>query len=565
MGLTNAQLKILLLGANLLTTDQFEDALSKAKQKEIPLDEFLILDGIINEEQLGQVVANYLKISFADLKQEKIQEDALSLIPEVVAKNQNVIAFNNDADNVYVATSKPDNYSFFKLLEKKTGKNVIIYYTSSVSINEALKNYRSDLDKKIKSIILELKKSEGNESKIVELVDVLLSYAQDNRASDIHIEPLDETVLVRFRIDGVLHEVAEYPKVLHQKLVFRLKIMSRLKTDEQSAAQDGRFTFKNESYDFDVRVSILPITDGENIVMRLLSKSSRRLTLDDLGLDEDDREKIKRASEQSYGMIIAAGPTGSGKTTLLYSVLQRLNRPEVNIMTIEDPVEYDVEHVQQTQVNAKKDLTFSTGLRSIVRQDPDIIMVGEIRDNDTADIAVNAAMTGHLVLSTIHANDTATTFPRLIDMGVEPFLIASALNVVIAQRLVRKVCDSCRSSYNLDEDAVKKIQNEKILIEKIKSISGKKDISKVRFYKGAGCKVCGDTGYSGRIGIFEVMEVTEELRTLITQKASSDIIEKKAIELGMKTMTHDGMNKAIQGITTIEEIIRATNRIVFTS
>ena len=387
-----------------------------------------------------------------------------------------------------------------------------------------------------------------------------MEYAHDNRASDIHIEPLENSVSVRFRIDGILHEAVQYPHALHDKIIFRIKIMARLRTDEHAAAQDGRFDYKKEDARFDIRVSVAPITNGENVVMRLLAESSRRLSLEDLGLSGADLEKIKRASAKPYGMLLSVGPTGSGKTTSLYAILQILNKPEVNIMTIEDPVEYNMEHVQQMQVNSKKDLTFATGLRSIVRQDPDIIMVGEIRDNETADMAINASMTGHLLLSTLHANDAATAFPRLMDMGVEPFLAASSMNIIVAQRLVRKICEKCKRSYFLSKEELNVLKSEPRLSMYIKKISGKNDFSKIRFYKGEGknCKSCGNTGYSGRIGIFEVMEIIEELRPLITSKASSDIIDKKAKELGMTSMLFDGLTKVSQGVTTLEEIIRAT-------
>jgi len=396
-------------------------------------------------------------------------------------------------------------------------------------------------------------------------VDAFLEYAHDNGASDIHIEPHDKDVYIRYRIDGILHEVTTYPKNLHDKIVFRIKIMSRLRTDEHAAAQDGRFSFsaKQEarmaSEVFDVRVSVLPVTGGENVVLRLLSGRLRRLTLGELGLGKQDLEKVKRSMTKPYGMILASGPTGCGKTSTLYSMMQILNRPEVNIMTIEDPVEYELEGIRQTPVNPRKELTFAKGLRSIVRQDPDIIMVGEIRDHETANIAVNSAMTGHLVLSTIHTNDAATTFPRLIDVGVEPFLIASSANLVIGQRLVRKICQRCRVSYLVKKDILDTLQNtEPILYEYIQKIGGKGGVSKVRFYKGEGCRICNQSGYSGRTGIYEVMEITEELRSLITQKASASIINNKALELGMTTMLYDGIVKVFDGVTTLEEIVRAT-------
>jgi len=302
----------------------------------------------------------------------------------------------------------------------------------------------------------------------------------------------------------------------------------------------------------------LPITNGENIVMRILSESSRRYNLEDLGFLPEDLKRVRRASEKPYGMILSAGPTGSGKTTCLYAILQILNKPTVNIMTIEDPVEYAMEHIQQTQVNLTKKLTFANGLRSIVRQDPDIIMVGEIRDNDTASIAVNAAMTGHLLLSTLHANDASTSFPRLIDMGMEPFLIASSVNVIVAQRLVRKICEECVKKHRLDSAELEAIKFNQRIAKMIEVVVKRKDFQNIEFFKGEGCKRCSRSGYNGRVGIFEVMEVTDEIKSLVTRKATAREIEIKAREQGMQSMLYDGMRKVIQGITTLEEIIRVT-------
>jgi type II secretory ATPase GspE/PulE/Tfp pilus assembly ATPase PilB-like protein len=390
----------------------------------------------------------------------------------------------------------------------------------------------------------------------VRLVDLFLEYAFDSRASDIHIEPLENDILVRFRVDGLLHEAVRYPRELHDKVIFRIKIMSHLQTDEHAAAQDGRFEYKGGDSRLDVRVSILPITDGENVVMRLLDSRTHRYSLETLGLREGDYNKILSAIEKPHGMILAVGPTGSGKTTVLYTILEKLNSSEVNIMTIEDPVEYDIEGVQQTQVNPKKELTFATGLRSIVRQDPDIIMVGEIRDEETADISINSALTGHLVISTLHTNDAATTFPRLIEMNVEPFLIASSVNLIVALRLVRKVCDHCKESYIPKPQEIELLQLEERVHGFIKEISGGVALQKLRLYRGAGCKTCRNTGFSERVGIFEVLEVNEAIRLLITKKASAEEINAKAVELGMSSLLYDGIVKALNGITTLDEVMK---------
>ena len=561
MIISEEKLKELLVDAGHVKDNDFDIAQKEAAGKELSLQELLVEKGLIRDENLGRIIADEVGYDFIDLKKANIAEitnEMLDYIPEVVAFSQKVIVFEEEDDLLKVATSNPGNYPFFKLLQQKTGKEVEVYYATPFDMEQALKKYRGDLMAEMRRLIKELEKSKtGGEENVVELVNLIMEYAHSNLASDIHIEPLSEFSIIRFRIDGILHKVAEYPKRLHDRIVSRLKIMAKLRTDEKAAAQDGRFSFDSGSGQIDVRVSIMPTTEGENVVMRLLMQRGRRFSIDDLGLLDSDLKKLKTAANKPYGMIIVVGPTGSGKTTTLYSVLQMLAQPEVNIMTIEDPTEYNVEGVQQTQVNPAKDITFPTGLRSIVRQDPDVIMVGEIRDNETVDMALNSAMTGHLVLSTMHANDSATTFPRFLEMGAEPFLVASSVNVAIAQRLVRTICGECRESYFLPQEEIDLILEDTKLAETIKDISGEEKLEDVRFYRGAGCKFCNDSGYDGRTAIFEVLEVTEEIRNLIVQKESSDIIKRKAMNQGMSTMVHDGVTKALMGVTTLEEIKKA--------
>jgi type II secretory ATPase GspE/PulE/Tfp pilus assembly ATPase PilB-like protein len=560
MFISNEKLKQLLVEPGHIGEADFDSAQQESKDKGIPIERYLVERGLIADKYLGKTIADGTDYHFIDLSATKIEGELLGLIPEVVAKSQQAIFFERSKDKLKLATANPQNYEFIKSLEKTIdlATSIEVYYATPTGLSEAFRYYKSDLAVQAKALIDDLSKNPENEENIVKLVNIFLEYAHDNRASDIHIEPLENSVSVRFRIDGVLHEAATYPLTLHDKLVFRVKIMASLRTDEHKAAQDGRFDYAHGDASFDVRVSILPVTDGENVVLRLLAESARRLSLTDLGLLEGDLDKVKRAATKPHGMILAVGPTGSGKTTSLYAILQILNQPAVNIMTIEDPVEYDMAHVQQTQVNAKKQLTFATGLRSIVRQDPDIIMVGEIRDNETADIAINASMTGHLLLSTLHANDAATTFPRLLDMNIEPFLLSSSVNVVLSQRLVRKICEKCRMSYTLGSDQQGFLKANPSIGDYLKKKSNKKDLAKINFYKGTGCRVCGDTGYAGRTAIFEVMEIGEELRKLITGKVASDELGKKAKELGMTSMLEDGITKVIQGITTIDEVMRAT-------
>ena len=384
---------------------------------------------------------------------------------------------------------------------------------------------------------------------VIKIVDTVIEQANALRASDIHMDPEEKALRLRFRVDGVLHDVYHFPKEVHSEILTRIKVLSGLRTDEHQAAQDGRLRLAlKEGGNLDVRVSITPTYYGENCVMRLLSDhASDELSLEKLGFSKDNMERINRAMKRPYGMILATGPTGSGKTTTLYMILKKINVPEVSIVTIEDPIEYSLPGVDQIQVNPKTGLLFSTGLRSILRQDPNVIMVGEIRDGETANIAINAAMTGHMVLSTLHTNDAPTTLPRLLDLGVEPFLIASTLNIAIGQRLVRTICPDCK---------VKKVFTDAELAALRESISVKLLGTNKIFYKGEGCNRCSGSGYKGRVGIHEVLEVTEKIRDLIMKKANADEIRRAAIEEGMITMMQDGFEKVVNGETTIEEILR---------
>ncbi len=560
MLISEQKLKELLVDGGHMKENDFNMAQKEASGKSIDLQELIVEKGFIRDETLGRIVADEAGYEFIDIKKADIADitdEMLEHIPEVVAIAQKVVVFKEKEDSFQIATCHPDNYPFFKVLEQKTGKRAEVYYSTPFDVAQALKKYKGDLMTEVKRLIRELEKSPtGAEENVVEFVDLVMEYAHSNLASDIHIEPLSEFSIVRFRIDGILHKVAEYPKKqLHERISARIKILAKLRTDEKSAAQDGRFNYKTTGGSVDVRVSIMPATEGENIVMRLLIQRGKRFSMSELGLLPHDLKKLKSAVQKPYGMVLSVGPTGSGKTTTLYSVLQTLNEPEVNIMTIEDPVEYEIEGVQQTQVNHAKNITFPTGLRTIVRQDPDIVMVGEIRDNETVDMALNSAMTGHLVLSTMHANDAATTFPRFLEMGAEPFLVASSINVAIAQRLVRKICEDCKEEYHLTDEQITDLNEEdKKLADMIKEISEKNSLKEVVFHRGKGCKFCNETGYIGRTAIFEVLEVTEEIRNLIVQKESSEIIRRKAMEQGMSTMMQDGVAKTIKGQTTLEEI-----------
>ncbi len=394
--------------------------------------------------------------------------------------------------------------------------------------------------------------SSGSEVSIINLVDCLIERAHTSGASDIHIDPRIQDVLIRFRVDGVLQEAYEFPKSLHGEIISRIKVLSRLRTDEHQMTQDGRFRyfFSADNQFVDLRVSIVPTYHGENVVMRLLSDKAEQLSLKDLGFSEKDCKKITDAMKKPNGMILSTGPTGSGKTTTLYTLLKTLNSPEVSIITIEDPIEYAVENVKQIQVNSRVGLTFATGLRSILRQDPNIIMVGEIRDPETANIAVNTALTGHLLLSTLHTNDAATTLPRLLDMGIEEYLVASTVSVAIGQRLVRKVCQKCKAKHTLTPAEKESLAN---------TAFGKLITQGGTYYKGKGCDECNDSGYVGRISINEVLVADEVIKEAILRKASANEIRNLAIERGMSTMLEDGYKKIEQGLTTFEEVLRVTH------
>lgn len=397
--------------------------------------------------------------------------------------------------------------------------------------------------------IVEKELSRGDDLSIIALINALIEHAHLSRASDVHIDPSSAKVRIRFRVDGVLEENFFFPKAIHSEVISRIKVLAGLRTDEHQATQDGRFRhlMKDAGTQVDVRVSIVPTYHGENAVLRLLSDKAEHFTLEMLGFSENDRTKILRAIEQPNGMILATGPTGSGKTTTLYTLIKMLNSPEVSIVTIEDPIEYAVEDIEQIQVNPRTELTFAKGLRSILRQDPNIIMVGEIRDAETANIAVNTALTGHMLLSTLHTSDAATTLPRLLDMGIDGYLVASTINIAMAQRLIRKICPHCKEKVMMN-DAMK--EN----LKGLAFVDPKKIVQE--FYRGKGCEQCNDSGYRGRVCINEVLVADDEIRDAILRKASSSEIKKIAVKNGMTTMLEDGFQKAEAGETSIEEVFR---------
>lgn len=545
----NQKLYDFLRDSRIIDTVELDQAFAQAIQRGEPLERILSEQNLVNEITLGRIVADLLELPFVQLSQVSIPTEILHIVPEPFAHQHQVVAFATDMQGLHVAMARPVQESkAVSFLGKKTGLPVQVHYATVDDIDRALSLYVTDLLTSLKKSI-ELEGTSTGDNTVIELVNMLMHYAFRSKASDIHIEPNQDGALVRLRIDGIMHDVLQIPKDPYDHIVARVKIMAGLRIDEHLLPQDGSTIFDVNNDRIDVRVSIVPTTNGENVVMRLLSEKSRKFSLVDLGLSQQNLKKIQDAYRKSQGMIIASGPTGCGKTTSMYGILKLLNKPDVSIMTIEDPVEYQIERARQIQVNTQSGLTFANGLRSILRQDPNIILVGEIRDQETADIAVNASLTGHLVLSTLHTNDAATALPRLVDMGVEPYLVASSISTIIAQRLVRTICNNCRASHAIT-DREREMLGQFMTTEDIN----------ITAYKGKGCPVCFGTGYLGRTGLFEVLEITKTIQQAITNKENAATIRDIAIKEGMVSMLEDGIEKIKQGITTIDEVIGAANR-----
>jgi type IV pilus assembly protein PilB len=550
---------------------QLAEAQERAEKTHRTLEEVLVADAMVEESELYQKAALVLNVPIINLKGKEINKDILNLIPGPVAGTHQVVAFEKDNDRLKLAMTDPTDIQTIEFLRRKTGLEPVVYITTPSDLKDAIRRYHAELKDEFMVVKQEtgeetaqgdLKKA-AEELPIINIVNSILEHAVYENASDIHIEPEEKEVMIRYRIDGILKAVMTLPKNVQNGITARIKILSNLKLDEHMIPQDGRFKIQIQEEKLAFRVSILPVYDGEKIVMRLLHEGAKSLTLDELGFLASAKSKLESAIKKPHGMILVTGPTGSGKTTTLYSVLGILNQPGVNISTVEDPIEYRVNGVNQSQINPKVGFTFASGLRSLLRQDPNIIMVGEIRDQETADISINAAMTGHLVLSTLHTNDAPTTLPRLIDMGIAPFLVAYTVNIIIAQRLVRKICTFCKKEFILEGAALDELAK----MFDIKKLSGLfkdniKDFdikaNSLSFYQGAGCMRCGQTGYKGRMGIYEVMEIDEGLSKKINERAPADEIKNYAREHGMATMLEDGIVKAKMGVTSINEILRVT-------
>lgn len=564
MNLSLEELKNLLIQNQLITETEFQKVVQEAKRTEKDVIDYLVSLGYLTRDYYAELLAQYLKTERVKLIGKPIPKEVLNLIPEEIARTKNVVAFAREGNTLSVAMLDPANLETIGFLEKYTHHFIKPYLTLEEDLKYAFSLYGATVSVDFKKTIEEniraalklkgLKEEEiAVEFPIVALLDNLISYAASLNATDIHIEPLSDEVLIRFRIDGLLREIVYLPKEIHPPLVARVKILSNLQIDEHTKPQDGRMKYKYGSVLFDIRVSIIPTMHGEKVALRLLASATKPMSFEELGMLDGTIKIVEENIKKTYGMILVTGPTGSGKTTTLYAVLNKLNRPEVNIVTIEDPVEYELKFINQIQVNPKAGIDFANGLRAILRQDPNIIMVGEIRDSETAEIAVHAALTGHLVLSTLHTNDAPTAVPRLFDLGVPPFLVASTLNLVIAQRLVRRICRDCIYSYTPDKETYEMINNQ------LKSLKGEfaYEFKPKYLYKGKGCSSCNFTGYRGRMAVYEAFNINEEIRNYIIRKDFSlDGLKKLAYQMKEETMFEDGLKKAERGLTTIEEILR---------
>jgi len=529
-----------------------------------PLTEILLKKNIVTPDEIFSARAKVYNVPMVTLSGRGISPEILTLIPESVARKYKLIPFDLDKQNnkLHVAMLDPLDLPLLEFLEQKSGKTIVAYLAREEDINNKIEEeYSQNLavevsealkdtgESAIKTIQAEDIGQLIKEAPIAKIVATILEYAVRSRASDVHIEPQESRTRVRYRIDGILHEKLALPRTVHDAVVSRIKILSAMKIDEKRLPQDGRFNFKLGGDEVDLRVSTLPTVHGEKAVLRLLKKTGGIPSLAELGMSGPSLKNLEAAILKPHGIILVTGPTGSGKTTTLYSILSRVNTTRVNIITLEDPVEYEIAGLNQVQINPLAGLTFASGLRSFLRQDPNIILVGEIRDNETTNLAVQAALTGHLVLSTLHTNNASTAIPRLLDLGAEPFLIVSVLNSVEAQRIVRRICNSCKTSYSPDSNIALDIKNS---LGKLYPVGN----NELVLYKGKGCRDCNNTGYLGRIGIFEAILITPAIARLILERATASAIESQAVEEGMITLKQDGYLKVISGITTVEEVIR---------
>ncbi len=588
----------LLVASGKAADDQVKTLHEQSTKEKKPFQDLIILNNLLSEKDLTKLYAEEIDVPFVEIKASEIKLDDLKQLPERIARQYKAVVFGKESDGTkLVAMEDPDDIQAINFLRKQLGNKIKVYITPSPLLQTALDQYRGNISSELTKVISSEEdivdseeideKDVAEDSPVAQTVNIIIEYGVKTGASDIHIEPREEFVVVRYRIDGLLREANKLPRKLLGALVSRIKILSNLKIDEHRAPQDGRFKVDISGQIYALRVSTLPILDGEKVAMRILNESTKAAEFNELGFWGTALKDLQNAIIQPHGMVLVTGPTGSGKSTTLFSVLTKLNTPNINISTVEDPIEYHIIGANQVQVNPVAGMTFSNGLRALLRQDPNIIMVGEIRDVETADLAVQAALTGHLVFSTLHTNNAATCLPRLLEMGVEPFLIASTIRVVLAQRLVRKLCINCRENYKPDEAVLKQLEKTFNLsgnggIKRIheleqlafgdgvgKSPTGKSagaddlsttpsNISRIWKAHEEGCDSCNHTGYKGRIGIYEVLNNSTQIQGKIVSNATADEIEKIGISEGMITMRLDGLIKSLRGETSIEEVLRVT-------
>lgn len=586
------RLEQFLLDLNLATKDKMLACWEMARKQNKSLEQVLVENKVITEVELGKVRAYIMGIPYVDLSNMEVDLKILKIIPEQVARKYMAVPFDKKGNQLKIAMLDPSDLQCIDFISKKTNLEIVPCLADEEAIKKVLRLFQKNLQAEFgdlvgamdgmddERLVIRQDNEEGKDDEgvdlrkaaedlpVVKIVDVFLKHAIFQGVSDIHIEPEERSVIIRFRIDGILHDAMTLPKIIMPGIIARIKVLANLKIDEHRLPQDGRFKVESADYKVAFRVSIMPVFDGEKIVMRLLNEAQEVLSLEKMGFRERDLTILNAEITKPNGMILVVGPTGSGKTTTLYTVLGLLNQPDVNINTLEDPVEYRMPRVNQSQVNTKINFTFASGLRALLRQDPDVIMVGEIRDGETAELAVHAALTGHLVLSTLHTNSAAGTLPRIFDMGIESFMVASTVNVIISQRLVRKVCKECAESYHMDDSFYTSFA-ERFDLERLGDVLRQNDLVKkdyknvkdlwmdLKFTRGVGCTKCRQ-GYKGRMGVYEVLQVTDGVKKLINAHRNADEIEQQAVKEGMSTMLEDGIVKAVMGLTTIEEVIRVT-------
>lgn len=593
MRISDATIEELLKKAGKVTDEQLIKLQDEQKSTNRPLQDLVVSDNLISDTELTKLYSDFADIPFIELDSRQLPKDILTKLPERIARQYNAVLFATEDGTYQLAMEDPDDVQAIDFIQKAIGSNYKIYIATKENILQALENYGEGVASEIDRVI-EVQKQDkdttdqevsaqdvAENSPIAQTVNLILEYAIRSSASDIHIEPREEYVQIRYRVDGVLKEANRLPRNVVAALISRIKILSNLKIDERRVPQDGRFKVTVANHQYAFRVSTLPTTDGEKVVMRILNESAQAQTLEELGYWGSALENINSAIIEANGMILVSGPTGSGKSTSLFSILSLLNNPSVNISTVEDPVEYKIQGANQTQVNPKAGMNFANGLRALLRQDPNIIMVGEIRDGETADLAIQAALTGHLVFSTLHTNNAAGSLPRLLDMGIEPFLIASTIRVVVGQRLVRSLCLQCRETFTPTSDMIAEfikdfnLQNQTNLstLHNLETQAVKEGIGKdignelsttetsiTRLFKAHedGCDACNHTGYKGRIGIYEVLTNTPTIQKYIVGNSTSTEIQNQAVSEGMIPLQIDGLIKALRGLTSIEEILRVT-------